>query len=135
MNRMVSDVFRSVGLNVVRSNNDRLTGWRYMKNLLAYVPEEKEAQIKYFPECEDFERQMLNANYAGTEANPKEDMNTDGEDHSLDEARYFCMGRGFGSIRKREESYVGTTFDLEVSRIRRAKLGYPAKRRGLVVVA
>jgi hypothetical protein len=140
MNRMVSDVFRSVGLHVVRSNNDRLTGWRYMKNLMAWKRDpagnlEKTPEIRYFGECRDFEREMMNAQYAGTEDSPREDMNTSGDDHSLDETRYFCMGRGRGNIKARPDYYEGTTFDREVKRIRHARLGRPASRRGMVVVA
>jgi len=140
MNRMVSDVFRRSGLHVVPSNNDRLSGWRYLKNMLAWKrgedgEMEKAPDMFYFPECTDFERQMLNAQYAGSEDNPKEDMNTTGEDHSPDETRYFAMGRGIGAIKKSEKYYVGSTFGQEVKRIRDRRLGRPARRRGLVVVA
>ena len=140
MNRMVSDVFRSVGLNVVRSNNDRLTGWRFLKNQLAWKKGDDGAldvkpSIRYFAGCSDFEREMTNATYAGTEDNPKEDMDTNGEDHSCDETRYFVMGRSLGHIKKKEDFFVGTTFEKEVAKLRRARLGRPAKKRGLVVVA
>tara|TARA_R110000824_G_scaffold29401_3_gene97917 strand:+ start:135 stop:425 length:291 start_codon:yes stop_codon:yes gene_type:complete len=35
---------------------------------------------------------MENAVHAGDEDNPKEDMNTKGEDHACDDTRYFVMG-------------------------------------------
>jgi len=139
-NRMVSDVFRGSGLHCVPSNNDRLTGWRHMKNMLAWKRDDSglvtlNPTLLYFPSCVDFERQMMNAKYAGNEDNPREDMNTTGEDHSPDETRYFCMGRGRGAIKKNPNFYVGSTFEQEVKRLRDRRLGRPARARGLVVVA
>ena len=140
MNRMVSDVFRSAGLHCVPSNNDRLTGWRHMKNMLAWKKNDDglvtlNPTLLYFPSCIDWERQMLNSQYAGNEDNPREDMNTTGEDHGPDEGRYFCMGRGRGAIKKNPNLYVGSTFGQEVKRLRDRRLGRPARARGLVVVA
>lgn len=140
MNRMVSDVFRASGLTVIRSNNDRLTGWRYLKNMLAYKKDDSgdfdlKPSMFYFPDCEDFERQMLNAQYAGTESNPREDMSTTGEDHSPDETRYFAMGRSHGAIKRKDMFFSGTTFKKEMDKIRNRRLGRSARRRGLVVVA
>ena len=68
-----------------------------MKNMLAWKDDGEGNVIKtphifYFPECKDFEREMDNAVHAGDEDNPHEDLDTEGDDHALDEARYFCMG-------------------------------------------
>jgi hypothetical protein len=46
----------------------------------------------HFSECVNYERELDNAVHAGDEDNPREDMNTKGEDHACDETRYFIMG-------------------------------------------
>ena len=98
VNRYVSDVIRAeAGINLVPANKDRVTGWRFMKNMLAWKDDGEGNVIKpphifYFPECKDFEREMDNAVHAGDEDSPHEDLDTEGDDHALDEARYFCMG-------------------------------------------
>lgn len=98
MNRMISDVFkREAGLQVVPSVKDRLSGWRHLKEQIAWKMNKdgvitKKPKLFYFSECEDFEREMENAVHAGDEDNPREDMNTKGEDHACDETRYFVMG-------------------------------------------
>ena len=86
-NKMVSDIFKNdAGIKVVPSNKNRISGWRYMKEQLAWKKNNEglflqTPRLYYFPECENFEREADNAVYGGTEDNPKEDMNTDGEDH------------------------------------------------------
>ena len=98
MNRMISDVFRrEAGIQVVPSVKNRLAGWRYLKEALSWKKASdgtltRKPRLYYFPECEDFERSMENAVHAGDEDNPREDMNTKGEDHACDDARYFVMG-------------------------------------------
>ena len=98
MNRMVSDIFKKeAGLKVVPSNKNRLSGWRYLKEVLSWKKNKdgvliQKPRLHYFPECDNFEREFENAVHAGDEDNPREDMNTHGEDHSCDDTRYFVMG-------------------------------------------
>lgn len=98
MNKMISDIFKQeAGIKVVPSNKHRIAGWRYMKELLAWKKNNNglmllKPRLYYFPECENFEREADNAVYAGSEDNPKEDLDTNAEDHMLDAVRYFCMG-------------------------------------------
>ena len=44
-------------------------------------------------------------------------------------------GRSHGAIKRKEMFFSGTTFKKEMDKIRNRRLGRPARRRGLVVVA
>ena len=98
MDRMTSDVFRrEAGLRLEMANKNRLAGWRFLKDLLAYRKNGDGDMVRhphmyYSPECLNFERCMTNAVFDGDEDNPKEDMNTRQEDHPCDDTRYYAMG-------------------------------------------
>jgi hypothetical protein len=98
MNKMVSDIFKAeAGLKVVPSNKHRISGWRYLKEQMAWKKTNNGTWLRtprfyYFPECENFEREADNAVYGGKEGNPKEDLDSNMEDHLLDAVRYFVMG-------------------------------------------
>lgn len=120
-NKMVSDIFKNeAGIKVVPSNKNRISGWRYMKEQLAWKKNNEglflqTPRLYYFPECENFEREADNAVYAGDEDNPKEDMNTDGEDHMLDAVRYFCMGAMKARPERIEETNSLPTFKSAIA--------------------
>lgn len=96
MDKRVSDVFkREAGLNVVPSNKDRISGWRHLKNLIGWKQNDdgvfvREPTLYYFPECENFEREIKDAVHATT-GNP-EDLDKGCSDHALDGVRYWAMG-------------------------------------------
>jgi hypothetical protein len=101
--KFVSDILRvNTGMRFVKANKDRLSGWRLMKNMLAWEHKIddlgrstgqilKAPRLMYFPECGNLEYEMENAVHAGSEDNPKEDLNTKGDDHALDALRYGLM--------------------------------------------
>ncbi len=114
-NRMVSDIFKDHGLRVVPSNKDRISGWRWLKNCLAWKKDDngeyvQKPKIYYYPDCIDFERTMQNAVFAGTEENPKEDIDTTTEDHIPDEVRYYAMGHYKARNRQKENKAQVATF-------------------------
>lgn len=133
MNRMVSDVFKSYGLKLVKSNRDRINGWRFLKNQLAWKRDQRTGKIiqmpklYYFPECDNFERTFIDATYAGTEDNPSEDLDTECDDHVQDAARYFVMGSHKGVIPKEEKAENGLNFDYHLRRMRLERLGVPIR--------
>lgn len=67
-------------------------------------------KIYYYPDCIDFERTMQNAVFAGTEENPKEDIDTTTEDHIPDEVRYYAMGHYKARNRQKENKAQVATF-------------------------
>jgi len=142
--RMVSDSIKSItGVHVVPSNNDRLSGWRFLTNLLAWKIDadgewEKRPSLFYFPECTAFERCMTNAVHAGDEANPKEDLDTTCEDHACDDTRYFVMGglrgRPEPHITKPEDSYLkASQVFSRLKKPRSARGGPRAKKESFMV--
>ena len=54
------------------------------------------------------EKEIVGAVHAGKEDNPKEDLNTDGDDHALDALRYGLMGlyKGRAPDSKPEDSQL-----------------------------
>ena len=130
MTRTVADVFRrDAGLRLVKANRDRVNGWRFLKNELAFKRDPGTGEITqppkifYFPECEVFERTMLNAVYAGTEDAPSEDMDTDCEDHWPDAMRYYAMGAHSGKPVAEEPEPRGLCFDDYMKRARMEQFG------------
>ncbi len=140
-NRMVSDVFKNDSrgqLKLVKSNRDRLSGWRFLKNELAvkHGPEGeliRRPKLYYLPECEEFEREMLGAVYAGSEENPSEDMDTDGSDHFCDSTRYFVMGshRAYVPKDKRQESGLSAAYVF--GRNRKARKGMVLRKESPMI--
>lgn len=98
MDRMVSDIFRNqADLRLEMANKNRISGWRFLKECLAWKRNAtgdliKYPKLYYSPDCHHFERTMSHAVYAGDEDNPKEDINTRQEEHPCDGTRYFVMG-------------------------------------------
>lgn len=132
LNKTVADVFyNDGGLRLIKSNRDRIPGWRFLKNELAWKKNAdtgewiRKPKIFYFPECTEFERTMKAAVYDGSEDNPTEDLDTDGDDHGPDSCRYFVMGAHKGHSPKKEEEHSGFTFDHLMRQARLARLGIP----------
>lgn len=78
-----ADVFREQGLNLTKANNDRITGWRVINDLLS------QRKLHCFSGWNDnMERTMPSLPRSKT--NP-EDLDTKAEDHAADELRYAVM--------------------------------------------
>lgn len=78
---------------LVRANKDRVQGWAVMREDLKVFPDIDErptSRIKVFNTCFDWHRTI--ELQVHSEKNP-EDLDTDLEDHAMDETRYLCMDR------------------------------------------
>lgn len=77
---------------LIRGNNDRITGWRVAHEWL--TPMEREGKItskfKVFSTCKEFIRTIPTLIH---DPNNPEDVDTDGEDHCVDDWRYSIMSR------------------------------------------
>ena len=104
LNRTVADIFKTeAGLRLrpsMKGPNSRVTGWRYVKEMLA------QKKLLYFEECHDFEDEMKNAVFADT--GDREDIDKTCMDHSLDETRYLIMAsrRGLKPTAPPEASFA-----------------------------
>ena len=70
-------------------DNKRLPGWMQLHYRLRF-DEEGFPLMYVFRNCKAFIRTLPLLQYDGTNS---EDLDTEGEDHAADEARYFCMSR------------------------------------------
>jgi hypothetical protein len=78
--------------------NDRLPGWMQMHYRMAFdadgIP-----MLYVFKTCKAFVRTVPSLQYDSVRV---EDLDTDGEDHVADEARYMCMARPIKPMRAPE---------------------------------
>lgn len=71
-----------------RADNSRITGWSQMRDRMA--GQDGEPMLYVFSTCYDFIRTVPSLQH---DPNKPEDLDSDGEDHSGDSARYGCMSR------------------------------------------
>ena len=83
----IADVFIREGFYVSPANNDRLSGWAKIKDML-YWDANKEPMLVVFDNCVNLIRTMPSLVYSDTRP---EDMDTTGEDHAADALRYGVM--------------------------------------------
>ena len=77
------------GVLLSPADHKRMTGWMQMHHRLAF--DENGMPMMYiFKTCSDFIRTIPLLQYDEYKV---EDLDTEGEDHAADEARYFCMAR------------------------------------------
>jgi len=137
MNKMVSDVFRAeAGLKLKPSNKDRVSGWRLMKNLLAWKKDQngelvRKPKLYYFPECSNFEFEMENAVYS--ETGNQEDMDSKCIDHQLDATRYYTMGSKKGHVQTKPEVVTGLEFSYQFNKLNNARRGIRGRKTAPVV--
>jgi phage terminase large subunit len=90
MYEVASKLNRSIAL--VKANNDRLTGWRVLREYLKpfEVAAKKTAALTFFTTCTNAVRTIPALVYDPIRT---EDLDTDGEDHAADDTRYAVMSR------------------------------------------
>jgi hypothetical protein len=88
---------------LVRGNNDRINGWRVLREFLKPYAKQHEvtANFHVFSTCAEFIRTFPSLIH--DEHNP-EDVDTDGEDHAGDEARYAVMSRPQPTITREKKA-------------------------------
>ncbi len=84
-----ADVYVRAGLPLQPANNERLNGWRRVRELLADGRDEK-PMLQVTANCVNLIRTLPEMVYDQTQP---EDLDTDGEDHAADELRYAVMAR------------------------------------------
>ena len=85
----VADTAARFGIYFTPGDNSRIQGWMQLHYRFAF--DENGFPMMYiFKNCKAFIRTIPLLQYSETKP---EDLDTDGEDHVADEARYFCMSR------------------------------------------
>ena len=85
----VAETGEQQGIYFEKGDNERLPGWMQMHYRFAF--DENGIPMMYiFSTCKAFIRTIPELQYSDTKP---EDLDTDGEDHVADEARYMCMAR------------------------------------------
>jgi len=84
------DLKKGNSLMLLQGNNDRLNGWRVMREYLKpFMQEDKlTAKLQVFTTCENFIRTLPSLIYDPIRI---EDLDSDGEDHPADSVRYGLM--------------------------------------------
>lgn len=85
----VAEAAMKHGIYFEPGDNHRITGWMQMHYRFAF-DENGYPQMYVFENCKAFIRTLPLLVYHETRV---EDLDTKGEDHAADEARYFCMSR------------------------------------------
>ena len=85
----IAETAQKYGVFFTPGDNSRLAGWMQMHYRLAF--DENGFPMMYiFKNCKGFIRTIPTLLY---DEHKVEDLDTEGEDHVADEARYFCMSR------------------------------------------
>lgn len=98
--KSVADIFAEYGLVLTPANNDRINGWRVMREY--FVNDETGVPRSFYWDAYNDEYMMYIPALEVKETNP-EDVEKGGEDHVGDEARYFfvaAMGMSADKLRK-----------------------------------
>ena len=106
----VAEMFAKAGVWFAKGDHDRMAGKMQLHNRLAF-DENGIPMLYVFSNCREFIRTLPALVYSQTRV---EDVDTDGEDHSYDAARYFLMTRPCGVKPKLEEKIISQydPFDL-----------------------
>lgn len=91
--------------NMMKADNNRITGWGRMRVLLTPVEDQfgnRSAKMSCGPCCKDSIRTIPTLIHDETR---KEDLNTDGEDHAGDDWRYAAMSRPFMPVKQPQIKY------------------------------
>lgn len=85
----VAQVAAKYGIFFSKGDNQRVAGWMQMHYRMSFS-EDGEPMMYIFNNCKAFIRTIPLLMYDATHV---EDLDSSGEDHCADEARYFCMSR------------------------------------------
>lgn len=109
-----AEVMMNAGVLFRRADNSRVTGWTQMRDRM--IGQDNTPMMFVFSSCADFIRTVPALQHDQARA---EDVDTDGEDHAGDDARYACMSRPWtralapvGPIRGVQEMTLSEAFKL-----------------------
>lgn len=86
-----ADEYARAGLMLTPANNDRINGWQIVRSYLNDLPDRRPG-LQIFSNCYDLIRTLPDQQHAKT--GNVEDLDTDLEDHSVDEMRYALASTG-----------------------------------------
>lgn len=87
----IAEVYQDQGVPMIPANNDRVQGWQRLREYLALQADGKPALIYFNPTCKHAIETVPALVYDTTRV---EDLDTEGEDHAADDARYAFQGIG-----------------------------------------
>ena len=97
--KSVADMAAEQGVYFSPGDHKRLPGWMQLHYRLAF-DEQGYPRMYVFRNCRAFIRTIPLLRY---DEHSPEDLDTEGEDHVADEARYFCMARPIRPVRGSQE--------------------------------
>jgi phage terminase large subunit len=113
--KSVGDVFREHGLPLVPANNDRVNGWRIVRE--SYKLDTTGVPNSFYWDGYNAEYEMYMPTLMHAETNP-DDVEKGGEDHCGDEHRYFtvaAMSMGTAMILKQAKANKRTDYNSALS--------------------
>lgn len=111
----IAERFRSRGLVFQPADNSRLAGWEQLR--LRLVGYDEKPTVYCFETCKDSIRTIPAAQH--DERKP-EDLDSDGEDHALDDWRYGLMSRPYATPAKKPEP-MRTMNDITLDELWKAR--------------
>jgi len=101
-------------LNLLKGNNDRLNGWRAVREYLKPIMkgEEVMASLQVFNTCDEFIRTVPALVFDTIKV---EDVDTDGEDHAGDAIRYGLMSKPIAG--KTQEQVMDDFFKRKIRKL------------------
>jgi hypothetical protein len=99
-----AEIYRRSGVILEPGNNDRLAGWRRIRQLLATDPITGKPGLVVTRNCVNLIREFPAATL---DKNRPEDIDSDGSDHGLDALRYAVMARTTHARRYTKRSKTG----------------------------
>lgn len=83
-----ADIYEKYGVQIRKANNDRKLGWSRVRDLMALNPLTERPYWQVTRNCRNLVRTIPQMVY---DENDSEDLDTDGEDHSVDALRYALL--------------------------------------------
>ena len=127
----IGETFSLNGITLTRGENDRYSGWQRIHDLLRDAPD-GDPWIIFHPECTYTIRTMA---VAKSDDKDPDDVDTESDDHALDETRYAAMSRPhpLGQKKSRRRYPEGTMGALRQDTYTRStRLGTESTRMAIV---
>lgn len=113
-----AETYGRFGVPLQQASKERVPGWARLRHWLQDAPDGK-PWLMVHPDCTYLIRTLPSLL---SEKNKPEDVDSDGEDHSADALRYFCMARPAPEVR-REHVVIPAGSPADIMRKLRAKVG------------
>ena len=100
-NQSIADIMLFKGIPTLRANNNRMSGWNLVREYLQEnnSKDKKGGDIKIFKNCTNLIEEFATAIYSKSKV---EELDTEGNDHTLDSLRYGLMHLGKPQLEKKK---------------------------------